>query len=100
MFNHVVTSDRVGTEYLNEMNKNKYPGEVTFLPLNRLDVSAISFLCLGWAFLTNLFNTSCADVRDNDIKSMLLRKEHKLYTFVPWALISYKFSLLRTLKIF
>ncbi|XP_052773319.1 structural maintenance of chromosomes protein 3-like [Mya arenaria] len=37
MFHHVVDSDRTGTAILQEMNRMKLPGEVTFMPLNRLD---------------------------------------------------------------
>jgi len=43
LFNHIVTSDRVGTMYLNEMNKLKLPGEVTFLPLNKLETREINY---------------------------------------------------------
>ena len=35
LFHHVVASDKVGTQILKEMNKQKLPGEVTFMPLNR-----------------------------------------------------------------
>ncbi|XP_055303831.1 structural maintenance of chromosomes protein 3 [Sitodiplosis mosellana] len=38
LFHHIVESDRVGTQILKEMNKLKLPGEVTFMPLNRLQV--------------------------------------------------------------
>ncbi|XP_055713737.1 structural maintenance of chromosomes protein 3 isoform X2 [Phlebotomus papatasi] len=38
LFHHIVESDRVGTQILKEMNKQKLPGEVTFMPLNRLQV--------------------------------------------------------------
>lgn len=38
LFHHIVESDRVGTQILKEMNKMKLPGEVTFMPLNRLQV--------------------------------------------------------------
>jgi len=37
LFHHVVDSDRTGTAILQEMNKQRLPGEVTFMPLNRLD---------------------------------------------------------------
>jgi hypothetical protein len=33
-----VDSDKVGTQILKEMNRQKLPGEVTFMPLNRLHV--------------------------------------------------------------
>lgn len=36
LFNHVVTDASIGTAYLDEMNKMKLSGEVTFLPLDRL----------------------------------------------------------------
>merc|ERR550532_2913759 len=36
LFHHVVENDKVGTAILKEMNKQKLPGEVTFMPLNRL----------------------------------------------------------------
>ena len=35
LFHHVVENDKVGTAILKEMNKQKFPGEVTFMPLNR-----------------------------------------------------------------
>ncbi|KAJ8979448.1 hypothetical protein NQ317_006762 [Molorchus minor] len=38
LFHHVIDSDKVGTVILKEMNKQKLPGEVTFMPLNRLNV--------------------------------------------------------------
>ena len=36
LFHHIVENDKVGTKILKEMNANKLPGEVTFMPLNRL----------------------------------------------------------------
>ena len=36
LFNHVVTTSSIGNAYLEEMNKMKLQGEVTFLPLDRL----------------------------------------------------------------
>lgn len=38
LFHHIVESDKVGTQILKEMNRQKLPGEVTFMPLNRLHV--------------------------------------------------------------
>ncbi|CAG9761372.1 unnamed protein product [Ceutorhynchus assimilis] len=38
LFHHVIENDRVGTVILKEMNRQKLPGEVTFMPLNRLNV--------------------------------------------------------------
>ena len=35
LFHHIVESDKVGTQILKEMNKQRLPGEVTFMPLNR-----------------------------------------------------------------
>ena len=43
LFHHIVESDKVGTQILKEMNKNKFPGEVTFMPLNRLHVRQIEY---------------------------------------------------------
>lgn len=43
LFHHIVESDRVGTQILKEMNKQKLPGEVTFMPLNRLTVKDIDY---------------------------------------------------------
>ncbi|KAK3095501.1 hypothetical protein FSP39_015420 [Pinctada imbricata] len=37
LFHHIVDSDRTGTKILTEMNRLRLPGEVTFMPLNRLD---------------------------------------------------------------
>lgn len=36
LFHHIVESDKVGTQILKEMNRQKLPGEVTFIPLNRM----------------------------------------------------------------
>ncbi|XP_022671008.1 structural maintenance of chromosomes protein 3-like [Varroa destructor] len=36
LFYHIVENDRIGTKILQEMNKQGLPGEVTFMPLNRL----------------------------------------------------------------
>lgn len=43
LFHHIVESDKVGTQILKEMNKQKLPGEVTFMPLNRLQVCYKTF---------------------------------------------------------
>ncbi|KAK3611250.1 hypothetical protein CHS0354_003879 [Potamilus streckersoni] len=37
LFHHVVDTDKIGTKILQEMNRLHMPGEVTFMPLNRLD---------------------------------------------------------------
>ncbi|XP_076467825.1 structural maintenance of chromosomes protein 3-like [Babylonia areolata] len=37
LFHHIVDTDRTGTRILQEMNKLGLAGEVTFMPLNRLD---------------------------------------------------------------
>ncbi|XP_046369014.1 structural maintenance of chromosomes protein 3-like [Haliotis rufescens] len=37
LFHHVVDTDKTGTKILQEMNRLRLPGEVTFMPLNRLD---------------------------------------------------------------
>lgn len=36
LFYHIVESDKIGTKILQEMNRQQLPGEVTFMPLNRL----------------------------------------------------------------
>ena len=36
LFHHIVDTDRTGTMILTEMNRLRLPGEVTFMPLNRL----------------------------------------------------------------
>ncbi|KAF5286913.1 hypothetical protein FQA39_LY00446 [Lamprigera yunnana] len=43
LFHHVVDSDKVGTQILKEMNRQKLPGEVTFMPFNRLNVREIDY---------------------------------------------------------
>lgn len=37
LFHHIVDNDKTGTRLLTEMNRLRLPGEVTFMPLNRLD---------------------------------------------------------------
>lgn len=43
LFYHIVETDRVGTKILQEMNRQKLPGEVTFMPLNRIQVRDIQY---------------------------------------------------------
>ncbi|XP_045472286.1 structural maintenance of chromosomes protein 3 [Harmonia axyridis] len=43
LFHHVVETDRIGTLILKEMNRQKLPGEVNFMPLNRLSVRNIEY---------------------------------------------------------
>lgn len=43
LFHHVVESDKVGTQILKEMNRQKLPGESTFMPLNRLHVRDVDY---------------------------------------------------------
>lgn len=43
LFHHIVENDKVGTKILQEMNKLKLPGEVTFMPLNRLFTKDITY---------------------------------------------------------
>lgn len=37
LFYHIVENDKVGTKILEELNRQKLPGEVNFFPLNRLE---------------------------------------------------------------
>lgn len=43
LFHHVIESDKVGTQILKEMNRQKLPGVVSFMPLNRLIVRNIDY---------------------------------------------------------
>ncbi|XP_012256886.1 structural maintenance of chromosomes protein 3 [Athalia rosae] len=43
LFHHIVETDKFGTKILKEMNNQKLPGEVTFMPLNRLHVKTIEY---------------------------------------------------------
>lgn len=43
LFHHLIESDKVGTQILKEMNRQKLPGEVTFMPLNRLSGRNIDY---------------------------------------------------------
>lgn len=43
LFHHVIDSDKVGTMILKEMNRQKLPGEVTFMPFNRISVKDIDY---------------------------------------------------------
>ena len=54
LFNHIVATDRIGTMYLNEMNRLRLPGEVTFLPLNKLEVKLIKFYNIQLTFVSYL----------------------------------------------
>ncbi|XP_017887134.1 structural maintenance of chromosomes protein 3 [Ceratina calcarata] len=43
LFHHIVETDKFGTKILKEMNNQRLPGEVTFMPLNRLHVKDIDY---------------------------------------------------------
>lgn len=43
LFHHVVERDDIGTKILQEMNRMRLPGEVTFMPLNRLQDRRIDY---------------------------------------------------------
>lgn len=43
MFFHIVESDKIGTQILKEINNQNLPGEVTFMPINRLTVREIKY---------------------------------------------------------
>ncbi|XP_013782387.1 structural maintenance of chromosomes protein 3-like [Limulus polyphemus] len=43
LFYHIVENDRIGTKVLQEMNRQKLPGEVTFMPLNRLIYKEVQY---------------------------------------------------------
>ncbi|XP_012273466.1 structural maintenance of chromosomes protein 3 [Orussus abietinus] len=43
LFHHIVETDKFGTKILKEMNNQKLPGEVTFMPLNRLHVKIVDY---------------------------------------------------------
>ncbi|KAF7988611.1 hypothetical protein HCN44_001184 [Aphidius gifuensis] len=43
LFHHIIKTDTFGTKILKEMNQQKLPGEVTFMPLNRLYVKPILY---------------------------------------------------------
>ena len=39
LFHHIVDTDETGTKILTAMNRLRLPGEVTFMPLNRLNAT-------------------------------------------------------------
>ena len=41
LFHIIVDSDKTASQILSQMNKQKLPGEVTFLPLNKLQSSPL-----------------------------------------------------------
>ncbi|XP_065216528.1 structural maintenance of chromosomes protein 3 [Planococcus citri] len=43
LFFHIVESDKIGTQILKEINNQKLPGEVTFMPCNRMTVRDIKY---------------------------------------------------------
>ena len=43
LFNVIVDNDKIGSQILSIMNKQKMPGEVTFMPLNRLNFRDIDY---------------------------------------------------------
>lgn len=72
LFHHIVESDTVGTKILKEMNRQNLPGEVTFMPLNRLQVRDITYptdnVCRVYYFLfISKLNTFCQHISQIDI---------------------------------
>lgn len=43
LFFHIVESDKIGTQILKEINNQKLPGEVTFMPCNRMTVRPMKY---------------------------------------------------------
>ncbi|GIY08074.1 structural maintenance of chromosomes protein 3 [Caerostris darwini] len=43
LFYHIVENDKIGTKILQEMNRQQLPGEVTFMPLNRLMYKDVNY---------------------------------------------------------
>ncbi|CAH1102484.1 unnamed protein product [Psylliodes chrysocephalus] len=43
LFNHIVENENIATAILKEMNKQKLPGEINFMPLNRMDVPTVKY---------------------------------------------------------
>lgn len=43
LFQHVVATDQVATQLVKRINERKLPGSVTFMPLNKLQVSEIVY---------------------------------------------------------
>lgn len=59
-------SDLVGTQIIKEMNRQKLPGEVTFIPLNRINVkrqeypvTSVSIFCLKTSECLLIYKTMC-----------------------------------------
>lgn len=60
LFYHIVETDEVSTKILMEFNKMNLPGEVTFLPLSKLDVRDTAYpeTNVRMMFIMFAFNTS------------------------------------------
>ena len=43
LFHHIVESDKLSTKILKEINKQKLPGEITFVSLNRINVKTYNY---------------------------------------------------------
>jgi len=43
LYYHIVETDEIGSMILKEFNKQKLPGEVNFMPLNRLMVGNVQY---------------------------------------------------------
>jgi len=59
MFFHIVESDKIGTQILKEINNQNLPGEVTFMPLNRLTIRNIIYpqsrVCYLLIYIKSIF---------------------------------------------
>lgn len=62
LFHHVVDTDKIGTQILKEMNRQKLPGEVNFMPLNRLNVRDIDYPNDSVSINTFLISCNTVDI--------------------------------------
>ncbi|EPY77700.1 structural maintenance of chromosomes protein 3 [Camelus ferus] len=82
LFYHIVDSDEVSTKILMEFNKMNLPGEVTFLPLNKLDVRDTAYPETNIETQQRKFKAS----RDSILSEMKMLKEKRQQsekTFMP-----------------
>ena len=62
LFYHIVTTDRIGTKILKEVNRQKMFGDITFIPLNKLNLKSVRYPDMGVSLLliAGVGNRRCA----------------------------------------
>ena len=76
LFYHIVETDEVSTKILMEFNKMNLPGEVTFLPLSKLDVRDTAYPETNVRNLQNLHLVAHLDLDLVHVQIYIITPQH------------------------